>query len=279
MFFINIGSKSGNSIMRIFLIFEETPFFMPEYLRRFLKRQGHNVIGFTPSYTEKAYPKRAKEGNTFFAYARKHPFRFGFKALFFYGFKTIFYKVINTFLPFFGLNSPYTVRGVAKKYNIPIIDTISVNDRDYLNKLRELEIDIIVSTNGQIFKKDILSLPGIASLNVHTSILPGYGGCYPALFYLLNKESMYGISCHTMEEKIDGGIVVAQRRFPIEIEDTVTSLYAKAYGIADVVLEEGINNLISGQNFPDVSDIEPSYYGFPTEEDFNKLFSSGRKFL
>ena len=268
-------------MLRILLIFEENPNFMPKYLKEFLGRcKGkYAIVGVTPSHTEKAYPERAKKGETFFSYARKNPFRFGVKAFFYYGFKIVYYTVINSLCTVFGLNSPYTVEGIAKKNGIPILDTVRINDTQYLDVLRAMNIDIIVSTNGQIFKKDLLELPNQVCLNIHASIMPGYAGCYPALYYLINNEKEYGISCHTMEGGIDKGIVVARRKFPIDSSDTVTSLYRRAYELAPEVLEEGIDNFMNKSNYPETRDIEPSYYGFPTKKEFEKLFSSGRRFI
>ena len=268
-------------MLKILLIFEENPNFMPAYLRDFLKRSKntYKIVGLTPSYTEKAYPDRARKGETFFSYARKNPFRFGLKAFFYYGIKMVYYYVCNSLCSVLRFNSPYTVEGVARKYGIPIIETIRINEKAYLNKLKKMNIDVIISTNGQIFEKELLSLPNYGCLNIHASIMPSYAGCYPALYCLLNNEKQYGISCHTMEKGIDKGTVVAQRRFPIKSSDTVTSLYKRAYELAAEVLEEGINNFMKKENYPDTHDIEPSYYGFPTEKELKKFFASGKKFL
>jgi methionyl-tRNA formyltransferase len=265
--------------MRIHCIFEEMPIFVPAYLESFLKKRKGQIVSITPSCTEKAYPKMAKKGETFLSYALAHPFQFGLKAIMVLGSTMIYRKIVNSILLLLGFSSPYSVRGVARKYNVPIIDTISVNDQDYIEKLRKLGIDIIISSNGQIFKRNLLNVPRLGCLNIHTSILPSYAGCYPALYVLIANEKMHGVSCHVMEEELDKGTVVAQRRFIIGENDTVNSLYEKVYGMAADVLDEGIDNYVMGDGFPDVSDITPSYNHWPNKSDFQRLFSGGRRFV
>ncbi len=265
--------------LRLFLIFEEMSFFMPDYLRRVILRRKPEIVGMTPSNSAKASPKNFQRQDVVSSYAVRHPFRFGIGSLTRLGSMTIYYKTVNILCRIARTNSPYSVRDVAKSFGIPIIDTVSINDKLYLDKLRELQIDIIGCSCGQIFKKEILSLPRLGCLNVHNTTLPSYGGCYAPIYQLLNDEKMSGSSCHTMEERIDGGVIVAQKRFPISENETVFSLYSKGYGIADAVLDEGIDNFVNNRRFPDATDVEPSYYSFPSEKDLDRLFLSGKKFI
>ena len=96
------------------------------------------------------------------------------------------------------------------------------------------------------------------------------------MVYVTKKKSLY--YTHIMNKKVDEGLVVSQRRFPILKDDTVHSLYAKVYGMAAETLDEGITNLLTGTSYPDITDITPSYYSFPTKDTFDALFSSGRHF-
>lgn len=63
--------------------------------------------------------------------------------------------------------------------------------------------------------------------NVHTGLLPQYGGCDILYHTLKNKEKYQGLTFHKMYKKMDAGPIISRVSYPVLPEDTVISLYKK----------------------------------------------------
>ncbi|MCX8066089.1 MAG: methionyl-tRNA formyltransferase [Candidatus Hydrogenedentes bacterium] len=120
----------------------------------------------------------------------------------------------------------------ALKHRIPVI-WINRMTPDELQPLKELLPDIIITSGFSIiFKKQLLSLPRIGCINVHSSLLPNHRGPNPFSAVILQGESESGVTFHIMDEGIDTGPIIAQERFPITESDTAYTVYCKASELA-----------------------------------------------
>lgn len=122
--------------------------------------------------------------------------------------------------------SPVCVK--AKERGIPVMEPLRVNDPNFVQSLQELLPDIIVvAAYGQILKRQLLALPPLGCVNVHASLLPSYRGADPIRWALLAGEKESGVSLMLMDEGIDTGPLLAQRRIQVEECDTYSSLLYK----------------------------------------------------
>lgn len=96
---------------------------------------------------------------------------------------------------------------------------------------------IVVSSYGQIIPGAILEHPRWGCLNVHASLLPAYRGAAPIQRALMAGEHESGITIMQMDEGLDTGDILAQRKIPI-LDD-----YDHG-GLAAVMAEEGASLLI-----------------------------------
>ena len=121
-------------------------------------------------------------------------------------------------------------------------------------EIHELLIDknadfFIVFAYGMILKKEILELPKIAAINIHTSILPKYRGASPIQEAIKNGDTQTGISIMKMDEKLDHGDVFKTIKTQITTKDTSISLSKKlseisAENICRVLKEIQLEKLI-----------------------------------
>jgi len=112
--------------------------------------------------------------------------------------------------------TPPPVKIAAEKYNIKIFQP--ENPLDIKNQLKNLNPDLfIVTAYGKILPKEILDIPKFGSLNIHPSLLPKYRGASPIQATILNGDKETGITIILMDEKIDHGSIIAQRKldFPL----------------------------------------------------------------
>lgn len=153
-------------------------------------------------------------------------------------------------------------------HGIPVRDVPDINAAPFLDELRRLAIDLIVSINTpQRLKRALLSLPAAGCLNVHFGMLPRYRGLLPIFHALMNDEPSFGVTVHFMDEKLDNGDIVAQRAVPIGPSDTLDSLYPKAFGVASELLEESIDACVRGSvtRRPN-PEAQKTYYSYPTRQ-------------
>lgn len=87
-----------------------------------------------------------------------------------------------------------------------------------------------------IVPKQILDMAKKGVAGIHASLLPKYRGGAPLVWALINGESETGVSFFFLDEGVDTGKIIDQRKIPIKLNDTIKTLYTK-------VEQEGINML------------------------------------
>ncbi len=78
---------------------------------------------------------------------------------------------------------------------------------------------------GEILPSDTLSLPKYGFWNVHPSLLPKYRGPSPIATPLLNGDVETGVTIIKMDEELDHGPIIAQKKayiFPLQRRDQLT---------------------------------------------------------
>lgn len=111
---------------------------------------------------------------------------------------------------------PTPVTAAAAELGITADRPDSVNDPDYLGRLRALDPDVIlVIAYGQLLKADVLALPRFGCINVHASLLPKYRGASPIQSAILAREKETGVCFMEMETGLDSGPVYACLRLPL----------------------------------------------------------------
>jgi methionyl-tRNA formyltransferase len=112
---------------------------------------------------------------------------------------------------------PGTVRRIAALHGVPSSVVPSVNAEGYVERLRGLDLDLLVSVAAsQIFKDRLLSVPRLDAVNVHTGPLPQYRGMMPVFWQMRDGRSSIGITIHTMTTRIDLGEIVLARSVPLD---------------------------------------------------------------
>ena len=176
----------------------------------------------------------------------------------------------------------FSVAGVARRYDVPVLKTDDVNSPEYLERLRGLGVDLLVSVAApEIFRAELLSYPSHGCINVHNSLLPRYQGMLPSFWALANGEKVTGTTVHFMNEQIDGGDIILQEEVPIEEGDTLHSLvYRTKVTIGPRLLLRAIHLIEQGEARPQrPNSSQASYYSFPDTQAVMRFRRRGRKFL
>ena len=151
-----------------------------------------------------------------------------------------------------------------------VIDYCKENNIEYsnnfgnkiINKIKDSNPDIIFSIYyRKILSKEILNIPRLGCINIHPSLLPYYRGPAPTAWALLNNEKEVGLTIHYMDEGIDAGEILVQKKVPIHPDETGFELYDKCMSIGAELLISNFDDLIN-QDISSKPQIgRGSYYG------------------
>ncbi|MDD4873154.1 MAG: methionyl-tRNA formyltransferase [Kiritimatiellae bacterium] len=144
-------------------------------------------------------------------------------------------------------SSPSPVRVLAESRGISVLTPERINTAESVNALKAFKPDlIVVVAYGQILKRDILQMPPQGCINMHTSLLPKYRGAAPIQWAIANGDKETGVTSMFMNEKMDAGDVVCQKKVLITNNDTGGSLHDKLAGEAAALLRQTVDKIRSG---------------------------------
>lgn len=97
-----------------------------------------------------------------------------------------------------------------------IIDSANITPEFIEDLAREKWDVFVVASFGKILRKSLLDIPKYGTLNVHPSLLPRLRGASPMRSAILNDDKETGISIMLMDEEMDHGPLLAQKKVPID---------------------------------------------------------------
>ena len=139
------------------------------------------------------------------------------------------------------------IKKLASSAGIRVLQPAKVREPVVLETLAAFSPDfIIVMAYGQILPKTLLSLPRIACLNLHASLLPRHRGASPIQSAILGGDSRTGITLMHMDVGLDTGDMVFHQEIPIQPDETGGTLHDRLARLAALALENGLEQITSG---------------------------------
>lgn len=136
------------------------------------------------------------------------------------------------------------VKKIAIKHNLPLLQPAKF-DAQTIDIIKKLEPDlIIVAAYGKILPTEILKIPGFGCINVHASLLPKWRGASPIQNALLSGDKETGITVMLMNEGMDTGDILTQKKITIDPDDTKESLSARLMEAGKELLLETLPRFI-----------------------------------
>jgi methionyl-tRNA formyltransferase len=143
-----------------------------------------------------------------------------------------------------------TALGASK---MSILQPGKIKDSQAIEQIRALGPDVIVViAYGQILPRAVLEIPKLACLNLHASLLPRWRGAAPIQAAIAAGDRETGVTVMYMDEGLDTGDILLQRKIDILPNDAGGSLHDRLAQIAPEALLESLRLLASG-NAPRIS--------------------------
>ena len=168
------------------------------------------------------------------------------------------------------------VKNYAEKNNIKILQPDNLNDKEFINKIKEINPDIIIVVAFRKLPAEIFSIPKYGTINLHASLLPNYRGAAPINWCLINNEAKTGVTTFFINEKIDQGDILLKEEVNISDKDNFGSLYIKLSSVGSRLLIKTIKGVLSKslkaskQDFDESLKIAPKLSKVNTRIDWNK---------
>ncbi len=144
-------------------------------------------------------------------------------------------------------SAPGAVKVIATELGFRVLTPEDVNAEGSIEELRRLAPDlIVVVAYGQILKKAALDLPPLGCVNLHASLLPEYRGAAPVQHALLDGRRETGLTTMYMNDKMDAGDIIYQRKVVIRQGETAGELLARLAGPGAELLEQTVKDIERG---------------------------------
>lgn len=110
--------------------------------------------------------------------------------------------------------TPTPTKVWAEENSVEYIEPEKLKDEKFLEKIKNYNL-FIVASYGKIIPKLLVDIPEYKVLNIHPSLLPKYRGPSPLQEQILNNEKNIGVSIMLIDEKVDHGDIIAQKKLEI----------------------------------------------------------------
>jgi len=136
------------------------------------------------------------------------------------------------------------VKVCAKANNLLVIQPEDLKDKQSQSQLALLNPDVmVVAAYGQILPKSILEIPKLGCLNIHASLLPRWRGAAPIERAILEGDRETGISIMKMNEGLDTGDIMLDKKCTISNHETAQTLHDTLSNIGANAILETLNML------------------------------------
>lgn len=254
--------------MKIVIITQDNPLYIAESIERLIKKLGsaNKIVGCIvadPSPFGKKESFKDKALNTYRI--------FGVNFFIYYSIKYL----VNKFLKRKSLTKILVNNSIK---NISL--NHSVNHPDSINKIKKLKPDLMISLAGnEIFKKEFINIPPKGCLNLHTALLPKYRGLMPTFWALKNDEEYTGVSVFFVDEGIDSGDIIIQKKLKIGAK-TQAQLIKETKKLGVDAIVEAVNAINKNNvNIIKNDDRDMTYFSFPTKKDVKDFKNKNKKFF
>jgi methionyl-tRNA formyltransferase len=139
------------------------------------------------------------------------------------------------------------VKSAALASHLPLAQPQTLNSPEARAALLDWHPQVlIVVAYGLILPREVLALPPLGCINIHASLLPRWRGAAPIQRAILAGDTETGVTIMQMDEGLDTGPVLLQRRLAICASHTSGSLHEALSTLGAAALLTALDGLAGG---------------------------------
>ena len=139
------------------------------------------------------------------------------------------------------------IKAFALQQNLHILQPTNLKNSAFLETLKELNANLQIVVAFRMLPKVVWDMPKYGTFNLHASLLPDYRGAAPINWAIINGERTSGVTTFFINEKIDTGAVILQKKVAISENENVGELHDKLMEIGSDLVTKTVA-LIDGGN-------------------------------
>lgn len=138
------------------------------------------------------------------------------------------------------------VKELAQK-SIPVFQPERIKRPEGVEMLRSLQPDLCVTAAfGQLLSQEILDIPRLGTINVHSSLLPRHRGSAPINWSIIKGDEITGVTTMFTDKGMDTGDILLMKETPIGEKETAGELSDRLAVMGAELLIETIRALENG---------------------------------
>ena len=139
------------------------------------------------------------------------------------------------------------VKEYALTHGLEVYQPTKMRDGSALAIVEKLQPELtVVAAYGRILPEDILAVPPLGSINVHSSILPQYRGAAPINWAILDGCKETGVTIMHMAKELDAGDIICVKKTEILPDENAQELTYRLALLGADALEEAVAQLANG---------------------------------
>lgn len=134
------------------------------------------------------------------------------------------------------------------------LDVQNINDDPVVDHLRSCETDLVLVNGTRIIRAPVLRATDAPIINTHVGITPHYRGVHGGYWSLWNNDrENFGVTLHYVDEGVDTGRILAQRKITPEPTDNFASYPLLQQAASFGGLEEILKAIRKGETLKELA--------------------------
>ncbi len=136
------------------------------------------------------------------------------------------------------------VKKFAIENNIKYLQPKNLKNEDFIKKITSLNPDFIIVVAFRMIPEKVWKIPKHGTINLHASLLPNYRGSAPINWVIINNEQETGVTTFFIDENIDTGDILLQRKIKIDNKINAGNLHDKLKDIGAEIVFNTIDGIL-----------------------------------
>ncbi len=142
------------------------------------------------------------------------------------------------------------VKREAMRLGLPIVQPEKLRNEEFLAALTEWNADLAIVIAFRMLPEVVWAMPRFGTFNLHASLLPEYRGAAPINHAIINGDKETGVTTFLLNDKIDQGAILGQRRVEIGEQECVGELYERLMMVGCDLVTETVERIAAGDPTP-----------------------------
>jgi methionyl-tRNA formyltransferase len=154
------------------------------------------------------------------------------------------------------------IKQFALERCLPVLQPEKLRDETFIGTLKSLNADLFLVVAFRMLPEAVWNIPAKGTVNLHASLLPDYRGAAPINHAVINGETVTGVTTFIINNKMDTGNILLQRKVEIGSDETVGELHDRLMITGASLLLETVEKIESGRvkpfPQPEMPDVHPA---------------------